>query len=100
MRDHRRSRSSPARAAAAAALLMFAFLVTAPRDAPAASPQIVPGELLVRFAPPPEGDERTAARAPAGTQVRRALDVPGLQLLGVVPGTSVATALHRLQADP
>ena len=64
-----------------------------------AQPSSVPGQVLVQFDPDTGAAERADVRAAAGTRAERALRRPGLQLLQVQGGTSVARAIRRLQAS-
>jgi subtilisin family serine protease len=59
----------------------------------------VPDEVLVQFEPGTSPSARADVRAAAGTHVQDALRRPGLQLLRVEPGTSVRSAIRRLEAS-
>ncbi len=67
---------------------------------PASQPRSVPGELLVRF----DGEAGPAARSAAlragGVRSSRALPVPGLRLMRLRQGVSVASAVASLRRRP
>jgi subtilisin family serine protease len=60
----------------------------------------VPGEVLVGFERGATGGERASARRSAGVSVKRALMVPGVQLVKTARGESVRAAIARLERDP
>ena len=82
-----------ARSAAALAATVLAAGATA---APAGA-DVVPGEVIVRFADGTTPAERTAARAAAGAGLERRLPVPGAQLLRLPTGASVRGAVAALE---
>ena len=71
-----------------------------PAPAPLASGRPVPGEVLVGFERGASGGERAAARRGAGVTVKRALNIPGVQLLDVAGGESIEAAIERLERNP
>jgi subtilisin family serine protease len=72
---------------------------TAADPRPAPSPEVVPGELLVRFKAGADGAERASTRDEAGVEAESTLPVRGLQLVKAKPGTSARTAESRLERD-
>lgn len=58
-----------------------------------------PDELLVRFDPGVEPDERAAARARVGVRFERKLPLAGLELVSVVRGVSLDDAESQLEED-
>jgi subtilisin family serine protease len=70
--------------------------LAAPAVAVAAS---VPDELIVRFEPGASAAERAAIRDAAGTELRRTLPVPGMQLLEIGPDRPVSEAEGLLERD-
>jgi subtilisin family serine protease len=72
-------------------------------EAPPAAPvagQPVPGEVLVGFERGASGSERASARRSAGVTFKRALHVPGVQLVGTGRGETIAGTIARLERDP
>ena len=68
--------------------------------APPVSGQRVPGEVLVGFERGASAGERATARRKADVTVKRALLVPGVQLVKTGPGESIDAAIARLERDP
>jgi subtilisin family serine protease len=79
-----------------AAALAAAALAAAAGAAPAGA-DVVPGEVIVRFADGATAAQRTAARAAAGAGLDRRLPVPGAQLLSLPAGASVRGAVAALE---
>ncbi len=96
-----RMRLSGPIAAAIAAVLTLPASAAAADDAPtAAAPDVVPGEVLVRYAPGSSGAERADVRQDAGARVIEGLGLPRAQLLRITDGESVAATVAELEADP
>jgi len=100
------SRRRPTALAVGLAVLVLtpAAVQAAPRGAaspaPPAAGQPVPGEVLVGFQRGASGSERAAARRSADVTVKRALTVPGVQLVKTAPGESIGDTVARLERDP
>ncbi|MEK6250672.1 MAG: S8 family serine peptidase [Actinomycetota bacterium] len=68
---------------------------------PAAAPggDLVPGQVIVRYAPGSSGAERADARDDAGTAAIEGLGMPRAQLLKITDGDSVAATVRQLEAQ-
>lgn len=64
------------------------------------APEFAPGQVLVRFIEGTSAAERKSARNAAEVSVERVLPLPRLQLVTVEDGSSVATTIAELEADP
>jgi len=60
----------------------------------------VHGEVIVQFDPSSAGDDRADARGDAETSALEGLGSPGLQLVEIEDGSSVAETIRELEADP
>ena len=87
----------------AAALAVGGFAAAAARSTPAPKPpkpKYVPGEVIVRF----KADVAPARRAQAldaeGARRKRALRLPGAEVVSVVDGESVEATVRELEARP
>ena len=111
----RSSRSARMSAAGAllAGLLLLAIVATqataattdfgltlAPDEADNPTPAYASGEVIVRFDPATAPAERAQARADAGTAAPESLGLPGLQLVQIRDGETVAETVSELEADP
>ena len=81
-------------------LALMAALVAAVALPAAASADVVPGQVLVRYAAGTTSAERADARADAGTRTIDGLGMPRAQLLQIDDGDSVAATVRQLEADP
>ena len=79
----------------AAAIAAFLALPAA-----ATAADVVPGEVLVRYAPGSSGAERADVREDAGTRAIEGLGLPRAQLLRITDGESVSATVVELEADP
>jgi subtilisin family serine protease len=68
--------------------------------AAAAAVDIVPGQVIVRYAPGTSTADRAEARDDAGTKAIEGLGMPRAQLLKVTDGDSVYAAIRQLEAQP
>jgi thermitase len=83
------------------ALFLFVVLGAAlPASAAAQRPDAVPDEVVVRFDPGVGGTARSDARSDARVNVVRGSRLPGVQLVKVREGQTVAAAIRELEADP
>src|SRR5688572_2723054 len=111
----RSSRSARMSAAGAllAGLLLLAFaaaqaaaatpdfgLTFAPDEAENTAPAFVSGEVIVRFETASDRADRAEARAESGTARPEPLGLPGLQLVQIRDGESVAETVAELESDP
>jgi len=79
-------------AAIAAALLLL--------PAAAAAEDVVPGQVIVRYAPGTSTADRADVRDDAGTRAIEGLGMPRAQLLKITDGDSVAATVRQLEAQP
>jgi subtilisin family serine protease len=77
--------------------VVVALVAAALLPAAAAARTAVPGEVIVRFAP---GAARADVRADARVNVVRASQLPGVQLVKVRSGQTVAAAVKELERRP
>ena len=75
-------------------------LTLAPDEADSSTPAFAPGEAIVRFDPASDAAERAHARVDAGTAGPEPLGLPGLQLVQIRDGESVAETVAELESDP
>ena len=79
-------------------LLLLGLLPAAPASAADPSREdFVPGEVIVRFEPGADAEDRTAAREDAGVELVRPLRMARTQLVEVEPGQTVSEAVSELE---
>lgn len=91
------------RSGLAAAVLSLALLISASAEAApglGAGPRWVPGEVIVRYAPGTDRDQRRSGRIAAGVEFSQALLLPRTQVVQTDPGQSVAGAIGQLESEP
>jgi subtilisin family serine protease len=91
---------------AVSAMLLVAAPAPSARGAGPEDPTAAPGrpyfagQLVVRFRPTTGAGERRRLRARGGARLRRALALPGLELLELEPGRSVRAAQAAFESSP
>ncbi len=84
----------------------FAGLLLLLAAAPASAGALVPGrdavahQVLVRFEPATGGGERLTLRSRLHVRLERRLEPPGIQLLDLPEGTSITSAISKLERSP
>jgi len=88
---------APRTPAVFAVVVTLTTLAAAAAPVSAATPESVPGEVIVRFAPGVDAPDRAAARVEADVDFERALPLRGVQLVTAELGQSVPAAVAELE---